>query len=185
MAQSGQRKCLCCGDFFDLDHRNRERQRYCSNADCRGASKAASQAAWLAQPQNRDYFRDPVHVARVQAWRTAHPGYSRSKHHRPPALQDPLFTQVTEKTEEYPIRGEVSAATFSTALQDLLTAPTPVLAGLIAHLFEGTLQEDIATTTRRLVQLGHDVINRSRNEHSQARAAPRAASPGARAVQLG
>ncbi len=26
MAQSGQRMCLCCGEFFDLDHRNRERQ---------------------------------------------------------------------------------------------------------------------------------------------------------------
>ena len=30
MAQSGQRKCLCCKLFFDPDHRNRERQRYCS-----------------------------------------------------------------------------------------------------------------------------------------------------------
>ncbi len=74
MAQSGQRKCLCCGDFFDHDHRNRKRQRYCSNANCRRASKAASQAAWLAQPQNHGYFCDPVHVARVQAWRVAHPG---------------------------------------------------------------------------------------------------------------
>jgi len=79
MARSGQRKCMCCGDFFDCDHRNRERQRYCSNADCRRASKAASQAAWLAQPQNIGYFRSPVHSARVQLWRAAHPGYSRGK----------------------------------------------------------------------------------------------------------
>ena len=185
MAQSGQRKCLCCGDFFDRDHRNRKRQRYCSNANCRRASKAASQAAWLAQPQNIDYFRDPVHVARVQAWRTAHPGYSRGKRRRPPALQDALIAQAIDTIEEYPIHGEIAAACSLTALQDLLNAPSPVLAGLIAHLFEGTLQEDIATTTRRLVQLGHDVINRSRNEHSQASAAPRAAAPGARAVQLG
>ncbi len=74
MAQSGQRKCLCCGNFFDLDHRNRERQRFCSTTQCRHASKGASQAAWLAQPQNSGYFRDPVHVTRVQAWRAAHPG---------------------------------------------------------------------------------------------------------------
>jgi hypothetical protein len=172
MAQSGQRKCLCCGDFFDLDHRNRGRQRYCSSADCRRTSKAASQAAWLAQPPNINYFRDPVHVARVQAWRAAHPGYSRGKRHRPPALQDSLITQVTEKIEECPIRSEIAAAPSPTALQDLLNAPSPVLAGLIAHLFQGTLQEDIAATTRRLVELGHDVINRSRNEHSQASAAP-------------
>ena len=185
MAQSGQRKCLCCADFFDLDHRNRERQRYCSNADCRRASKATSHAAWLAKPQNINYFRDPLHVARVQAWRAAHPGYSRGKARKRTALQDPLITQVTEDIEEYPIRGELTEASGAPALQDLLNAPTPVLAGLIAHLFEVTLQDDMAATTRRLVELGHDVINRSRDEDSQASAAPRAAAPGARAVQLG
>ena len=51
MAQSGQRKCLCCGLFFDSDHRNRKRQRYCSAGACRRASKAASHAAWLTQPR--------------------------------------------------------------------------------------------------------------------------------------
>ena len=185
MAQSGQRKCLCCRNYFDLDSRNRERQRYCSSADCRRASKAASQAAWLAQPQNSGYFCDPVHVARMQAWRIAHPGYSRGKTRPPVALQDPLIAQVPEVIEEYPVRGEITAATSPTALQDLLNAPTPVLAGLIAHLFEFTLQDDIAAMTRRLVQLGHDVINRSGDEDSQERAATRAATPSARAVQLG
>ena len=82
MAQSGQRKCLCCKLFFDPDHRNRERQRYCAQPECRRASKSASQGAWLAKPDNRDYFRDPVHIARVQVWRAAHPGYSRGKRRR-------------------------------------------------------------------------------------------------------
>ena len=185
MAKSGQRKCVCCGDFFDCDHRNRKRQRYCANAECRRASKAASQAAWLTQPQNLNYFRDPLHVARVRLWRAAHPGYSRSKARKPTALQDPLITQVPEDIEEYSIRGELAEATGAAALQDLLNAPSPVLAGLIAHLFELTLQDDMAATARRLVQLGHDVIKRSRNEDSQASAAPRAAAPSARAVQLG
>ena len=185
MAKSGQRKCLCCADFFDCDHRNRKRQRYCANAECRRASKAASQAAWLSQPQNIDYFRDPLHVARVRLWRTAHPGYSRGKARKPAALQDPLITQVLEDIEECSIRGEVAEVTGAPALQDLLNAPSPVLAGLIAHLFEVTLQDDIAATTRRLVQLGHEVINRSRDEDSQAGTAARAAASGARAVQLG
>ena len=79
MAQCGQRKCLCCREFFDVDHRNRNRQRYCSDTACRRASKAASQAAWLTQPKNATYFSDPIHVARVQAWLAAHPGYSRAK----------------------------------------------------------------------------------------------------------
>ena len=185
MAQSGQRKCLCCGNFFDLDHLNRERQRFCSAAGCRRASKAASQAAWLAQPQNSGYFRDPIHVARVQTWRTAHPGYGRGRPRRPPALQDVLITQAPNSIDECAIRGEIAETPAAAALQDLLNAPSPVLAGLIAHLFEVTLQEDIAATIRRLVQLGHDVINRSRDEDSQARVAPRAAAPSARAVQLG
>ena len=185
MAQSGQRKCLCCGKFFDLDPRNRERQRFCSAMQCRRASKAASQAAWLAQPQNSGYFRDPVHVTRVQAWRAAHPGYSRGKSRRPAALQDPLITQVPDTIEECSIRGEIPAAPGPTALQDLLNAPSPVLAGLIAHLFEVTLQEDIAAATRRLVQLGQDVISRSRGEDNQASTAARAAAPDTGAIQLG
>ena len=130
MAQSGQRKCLCCGEFFDLDHRNRDRQRYCSAVGCRRASKAASQAAWLAQPQNSGYFRDPLHVARVQAWRAAHPGYGRGKPRKPPALQDSLITQVTDTIEECPIRAEIPALPSPSALQDLLNAPLPILARL-------------------------------------------------------
>ena len=150
MAQSGQRKCLCCGKFFDSDHRNRERQRYCCGTACRRASKATSQAAWLAQPQNARYFSDPVHVTRVQAWRVAHPGHSHAKFAKAAALQDPLILQVADLIEESPIRGETTEPPLVSALQDLLNAPSPVLAGLIAHLFEVTLQEDIAATTRRL-----------------------------------
>lgn len=172
MAQSGQRKCLCCEEFFDVDHRNRNRQRYCSDAPCRRASKAASQANWLTQPKNAAYFSDPVHVQRVQAWRAVHPGYSRLKPGTTEPLQDPLIVQVADFVEETPIRAETPAPPAISALQDLLNAPSPVLAGLIAHLFEVTLQDDIAATTRRLIQLGHDVINRSRDEDRQICAAP-------------
>jgi hypothetical protein len=47
MAKAGQRKCMSCGEFFIPDHRSGERQRYCCAADCRRASKLASQGAWL------------------------------------------------------------------------------------------------------------------------------------------
>jgi hypothetical protein len=156
MAQAGQRKCSCCGLFFVPDHRNRIRQRYCAAAACRRASKAASQAAWLAQPENEAYFRGPVHVARVQVWRAAHPGYSRGQR-RGAALQDPLIAQAVESTAQSSVRTVAP-------LQDLLQGSSPVLAGLIAHLFEVTLQEDIAATARRLVQLGHDVLSGRRGE---------------------
>jgi hypothetical protein len=185
MAQRGQRKCLCCSDYFDVDYRNRERQRYCANTACRRASKVASQAAWLGKAQNAEYFCGPVHVARVQAWRAEHPGYGRSQPRRSAPLQDSLTTQVPDMIEEYSIRTESPGPPSGRALQDSLNAPSPVLAGLIAHLFEVTLQEDIAATILRLVQLGHDVMNRSGDADSQASATARAAAPGARAVQLG
>lgn len=185
MAQSGQRKCLCCEEFFDLDPRNRKRQRYCSKPECRRASKLASQAAWLAQAHNVDYFRDPVHVARVQAWRAAHPGYGAGKSQALATLQDDLPEQVHDLIEESALRGEIAAGAGPTALQDSLSTLSPLMAGLIAHLFELTLQDDMALTTQRLVQLGLDVMNRSHDENSQTSATPRAVATGARAVQLG
>jgi len=184
VAQSGQRKCLCCGLFFDLDHRNRKRQRYCSATACRRASKAASQASWLAQPQNSEYFCGPVHVARVGAWRAAHPGFGRGRQRPRCALQDSLIVQVPKPIEESANRGGLAAPPAEPALQDSWNTLPPALAGLIAHLFSVTLQDEMAATTRRLVQLGHDMINRGRGEDRQASAATGAAAPSARAVQL-
>ena len=185
MAKAGQRKCMSCGEFFIPDHRSGERQRYCGATACRRASKAASQAAWLAQPANNDYFRGPVHVARVQAWRTAHPGYSRGRVRSSPALQEPFPTQVPDAVEESANRGEVPEVPAALALQDLLNTESPLLAGLIVHLFQPALQDDMASTTRRLVQLGRDLFNGGRGEGSQAGNSARASAPGARAVQLG
>ena len=139
MARAGQRKCMSCGEFLVPDHRNFERQRYCCAADCRRASEAASQAAWLARPPNDDYFSSPVHVARVQAWRAAHPGYSRGRVRPSRALQDLLTPQVLDVVEESANRVDAPAAV---ALQDLLIAESPLLAGLVAHLFQPALQDD-------------------------------------------
>jgi hypothetical protein len=117
MAKCGQRRCLNCGEFFDPDCRNAGRQHYCSKPECRCASKAAAQAAWLAKPQNSDYFRDPSHVARVQAWRAAHPGYSRGRRKPSNALQEDLPVQAIDSIEETPNRSEIPKIP---ALQDSL-----------------------------------------------------------------
>jgi hypothetical protein len=77
MKRARRRKCLCCGELFRPDARNLRHQRHCAKPACRTASKAASQRRWLAKVTNRDYFRGPINVARVQAWRAAHPGYWR------------------------------------------------------------------------------------------------------------
>lgn len=67
MARSEDQKCLFCGELFRVDRRNARHQKYCPEPACRKASKAASQRAWLAKPENRDYFCGPEHVARVQS----------------------------------------------------------------------------------------------------------------------
>ena len=77
MGRGDRRKCKCCLKLFRPDPRNRRHQFYCSASGCRAASKAASQARWRAKPENQSYFRGPVNVARVQAWRARHPGYWR------------------------------------------------------------------------------------------------------------
>ena len=178
MAKAGQRKCMSCGEFFIPNHRSGDRQRYCCAAHCRRASKAASQAAWLARPPNRDYFSGAVHVARVQAWRAAHPGYSLGRVRPSRALQDPLPPQVPDVIEECANRAQAPEAPAAVALQDLLNAESPLLAGLVAHLFQPALQDDMASTTRRLVQLGRDVINGRCGEGNQATTSARAAAAG-------
>ena|SRR5450631_78458 len=177
MAQAGQRKCLQCSVFFTPDRRVGTRQRYCSADACQQVSKAQSQQRWRSQAQNRDYFRGPVHVARVQAWRAAHPGYARQDPPRQP-LQDECPPQTVEPAQESADRTLPPGG----PLQDLITASSPILAGLIAHLFQVTLQDEMAATTRRLVQLGTDVLGGI--DHGQTQANPAAAANTVRAPAI-
>ena len=164
MAKSGQRKCLNCGDIFDPDCRNLGRQHYCSKPECRRASKDAAQAAWLAKPQNSDYFSGPTQVARVQAWRAANPGYGRARRKVSAALQDTLPAQVIDSIDETPDRGEIPKVP---ALQDALPPLDLMVTGLIAHVFGFALQDDIDMAMARLVQLGSDITNRSRHHEDR------------------
>jgi hypothetical protein len=149
-----KRKCKHCKVFFDPDARNVGRQSYCSKPPCRKASKAASQRRWLGKPQNRTYFRGPVHCERVRQWRKDHPGYWRRKGtFAKDALQDTLTTQRLQKQQ---LEGRLTQH----ALQDSLFVHPAVFVGLIAHLSGLSLQDDIEQTARRLQQLGLDILSR-------------------------
>ncbi len=89
MGRERRRTCANCGESFTPDARNARHQHYCAEPSCRAASKRASQAKWLAKEENRHYHRGPSAVARVQAWRQAHPGYSRRKALAPAATVTP------------------------------------------------------------------------------------------------
>lgn len=185
MHPRGACKCRHCGEFFQPDARNRARQRYCRQAPCRKARKAASQQAWLSKPENRDYFRGPDNVARVQAWRAAHPGYAkRCRRARGTALQDcsgalqdRLIAQVAASARPPKPDDEV-------ALQDLLSAQPPVVVGLIAHLTGMSLQDDIAAMTRTLHSRGRAVLGIDVPRPAYAKTPPRSKSGAARAAPI-
>ena len=148
-----KRKCPNCGVFFPPDPRNAERQRFCSKPACRRASKSASQKRWLDKEENQDYFRGPANVLRVQQWRRDHPDYWRPKTTTEEVpLQDPLTEKVLEPQ---PLKPPLP----NHALQDLLFSQDIIILGLIAHLTGFALQDDIAMCTRRLQQLGTDILN--------------------------
>jgi hypothetical protein len=154
---------LCCGDLFKADFRNRGRQKYCPKRACRAAGKAARQRRWLSKPENENYFREADNAARVREWQHAHPGYWRhTARYKRRTLQDAHRAQAVEPFTE--------SATL--ALQDALRLQGPVLIGLIAHLSDSTLQEDIAQTSRRLLQLGQDILSGKRSDARQTGAAP-------------
>lgn len=145
------------------DVRNRGRQQYCPKRSCRAAGKAARQRRWLAKPENQNYFREADHAARVREWQHTHPGYWRNTtRYKRRTLQDAHRMQVIEPPAD-------SAAL---ALQDALRLQGPVLIGLIAHLSDSTLQEDIAQTSRRLLQLGQDILSGGTSNAPQTSAAP-------------
>jgi hypothetical protein len=70
MASGERRKCKGCHKLFRPDPRNRYHQRNCAAQSCRAASKAASQARWLAAPENQDYKWRRVFLRRLRAQRS-------------------------------------------------------------------------------------------------------------------
>jgi hypothetical protein len=135
-AKNGGRTCLCCKHLFIPDRRSRGRQRFCSKGECRKASKKESQRRWASKPENRDYWRGPEQVGRVQAWRKNQPEYW-GRAAKKIALQ--------EKIPPAP-------------LQDHIIANDPLIIGLVSMIAGSTLQDKIAATYRDLVAKGCEVL---------------------------
>ena len=145
-------KCLHCKELFLPDYRNRDRQCYCAKPECRRISKLRSQEGWLGKPENQKYFRGPSNVVRVQEWRKSHPGYWKRSGTTPQvALQAACSQQLL-------VSKEVTPNNLARTLQDLCSLQAPLFVGLISMLTGGTLQDDIAVTTRQLVTKGHDIL---------------------------
>jgi len=143
--------------IFVPDYRNRGRQKYCFAPECQAASKRDSQQRWLGKPDNRDYFRGPENVQRVQQWRAEHPGYWKQPPRKPRCtLQETCSAQVVVNEE---LAQNQAPQPSRPALQDLCEVKTPLLVGLIAQFTDTALQEDIVTYTRRLIARGQDILD--------------------------
>ncbi len=163
MASKRRSKCRNCRELFKADARNRGRQKYCSKPSCRAASKAQCQRRWLARPQNANYFCDAENAARVRRWQRAHPGYWRNTgRYKRRTLQEPWRSQAIDRTVDVGLL----------ALQDAMRQQGPVLIGLIATLTDSSLQEDMVASSRRLLQLGQDILGGKRRDAHQAGATP-------------
>ncbi len=100
MIKPRRRRCLCCQKLFASDPRLRHRQKYCSEPDCRAASKRSSQRRWLRKPENHEYFRGAQHVDRVQAWRAQNPEYGRKPPVNGKPLQEMILAQPNDLVEK-------------------------------------------------------------------------------------
>jgi hypothetical protein len=177
-------KCVKCGDMFEPDPRNAGRQKACRKPACKAALKVVRDRKWLAK--NPDYHRGPIHVARVKAWKQAHPGHS-SRSTAKATVQDALATQpadysrasatsqsasgdVTAKVQDAlsaqpvdldrPFSVHAASSDAPTAeVQDALSAQDFVLIGLIAHLSDSKVQDAVLQTRQHLLQLGLDVLS--------------------------
>jgi hypothetical protein len=152
-SKRARRKCRGCNEFFQPDYRNDHHQEYCQKADCRRASKAASQARWRGKSANRDYFRGPENTRRVQEWRKAHPGYWRQKS----SVSNPGQSPAAQADSPEQSSCNVPAQS-SRTLQDVCLLQDPVVIGLISMVTGSTLQEDIASTARKLQARGRDIL---------------------------
>ena len=147
-----RRKCLNCKELFFPDPRSGKRQCYCLKPDCRKARKRELMRAWLAKPENQNYFRDDENTKRARDWQKKYPGYwKNTARHRRRTLQDGCQKQVAAAQEVAP---NAPART----LQDLCSMQVPLFVGLISMFVGSTLQDDIATSARRLVSKGHDIL---------------------------
>lgn len=147
MKRRRNKTCQHCCAKFKPDARNRDKQRYCGAAQCRKASQRKSARHW--RKKNPSYHSGPQEVERVRAWRTDHPAYWRRKAAalEADALQDDCTAQHADDQMD-----NVTLAVF--ALQDDCTAQAAVIRGLIAHLTDSTLQEDIDRVMREFQKRG-------------------------------
>ena len=79
----------------------------------------------------------------MQDWRSANPGYWRRR----------------IKIGRHLATGKLAEVVREFALQDMIDTHFLLVAGLVSHLTGNALQDEIASEFRRLIVLGHGILN--------------------------
>lgn len=151
MKKRKRRNCLHCAELYSPDPRTRQRQHFCSNPQCKQASKRISQLRWLKKAANRDYFKGPEQVARTRIWRMNHPGYWK----KPPLAKEPLQDESQVQPVEH--QQDKPNLIFAALQDEWLTQPV-LLVGLISTLAGSALQDDIAPFIRNVQARGQQIL---------------------------
>jgi hypothetical protein len=143
---------LHCQELFVPNCRNWWHQKFCTKPECRKASHAESQRRWLSKPENQDHFRGSANVQRVREWRAKNPGYWKRAAKVPGTLQGVVPAQVAKNKE-------LAEMASSPPLQDFVASQDPLLLGLISHLIDSSLQENVEQAALRLLQKGRSILD--------------------------
>ena len=166
-SKSIRRKCRHCGRMFTPDHRNQDRQYYCSTPACRRLSKFASQRRWSRKTENLAHFRGEEEVRRVQKWRETHPGYWKKK--GPPSKGARVIAPHAVKPDQESCNACGGCAG---TLQDVCLAKNPLFVGLLSLITGSTLQDDMVKTIENLVIRGRKILGLRLPEKHDSRIGP-------------
>jgi hypothetical protein len=88
----------------------------------------------------------------VHKFRAKNPGYWKRSAKPPVALQEIVPAQVADNEA-------VAKTTPPTPLQDIVASQGPLLLGLISHLIDSPLQENVEHAALRLLQKGRSILD--------------------------
>jgi hypothetical protein len=124
--------------------------------ECRKARKAMSQKQWLARYPH--YFSEPKHAERVRRWRRAR--RDDDKHSQAPDGKTRGQSGLA-KSASSTASGKLTTAASLAVIQDCCALiqdsimRNPLIIGLIAHIFDCALQDNMAVLCRALVAKGN------------------------------
>ena len=121
-----------------------------------------SQKQWLAKYPH--YFSEPKHAERLRRWRRAR----RAQDQSPRAAEDEARGQSgPAKSVVNPVSGKLNTASSLAMLQDRCAViqdsimRNPLIIGLIAHIFDCALQDNMAAVCRALVVKGNAFLRKN------------------------